>query len=75
MHPLVGWNALDGSNKPMDDLSHGTHVAGILGAAGGNKLGVAGVNWQVGSEWQSWHTRKPSHMLGAGKCTDVPPAT
>ncbi len=29
----------------VDD--HGTHVAGIVGAAGNNGLGVAGVNWQV----------------------------
>jgi subtilisin family serine protease len=46
MHTLVGLNALDGSNRPMDDLSHGTHVAGILGAAGGNRLGVVG-NWKA----------------------------
>jgi len=26
---------------------HGTHVAGIIGAAGNNALGVAGVNWKV----------------------------
>jgi subtilisin family serine protease len=48
MHPLIGFNALDGSNKPVDDVKHGTHVTGILGAVGNNKLGVAGVNWQVG---------------------------
>ena len=32
---------------PMDDDEHGTHVAGIIGAVGGNELGVAGVNWNV----------------------------
>ncbi len=26
---------------------HGTHVAGIIGAAGNNGIGVAGVNWEV----------------------------
>lgn len=27
---------------------HGTHVAGIIGAAGNNGIGVAGINWRVG---------------------------
>jgi subtilisin family serine protease len=31
----------------MDDSGHGTHCAGIIGAEGGNKLGIAGVNWSV----------------------------
>ncbi|HUJ25208.1 MAG TPA: S8 family serine peptidase [Myxococcales bacterium] len=26
---------------------HGSHVAGIIGAAGGNQIGIAGVNWKV----------------------------
>jgi subtilisin family serine protease len=26
---------------------HGTHVAGIMGAAGNNGIGVAGINWQT----------------------------
>ena len=29
----------------MDDHHHGTHVAGTIGAAGNNGIGVAGVNW------------------------------
>ena len=32
---------------PTDDFGHGTHVAGILGAAGDNKLGVVGVDWHA----------------------------
>jgi hypothetical protein len=37
---------------PMDQElkgfgGHGTHVAGIMGAAGNNALGVAGMNWQT----------------------------
>jgi subtilisin family serine protease len=40
-----GFNALTMSCDPMDDHNHGTHVAGIIGAAGNNGLGVAGVSW------------------------------
>jgi subtilase family serine protease len=31
----------------MDDRDHGTHVAGTIGAAGDNGIGVTGVNWNV----------------------------
>jgi subtilisin family serine protease len=30
---------------PEDELGHGTHVSGIIGAIGNNGIGVAGVNW------------------------------
>ena len=35
------------SGNPMDDNSHGTHVAGTIGAVGNNNTGVVGVNWNV----------------------------
>ncbi len=35
------------STSPQDDNGHGTHVAGIIGAVGGNEIGVAGVNWRI----------------------------
>lgn len=44
---IYGINALTGSGDPMDDHSHGTHVAGTIGAVGDNGLGVAGVVWNV----------------------------
>lgn len=40
-----GFNAITRTCNPMDDHHHGTHVAGTIGAVGGNGLGVAGVNW------------------------------
>ena len=42
-----GWDFANGDNDPMDDNGHGTHVAGTIGAAGNNGIGVTGVNWHV----------------------------
>ena len=44
---LIGWDFANNDNDPMDDHGHGTHVAGTIGALGGNAIGVAGVNWNV----------------------------
>src|SRR5262249_39592766 len=42
-----GFNVVDDNGDPMDDNGHGTHCAGIIGAEGGNEMGIAGVNWTV----------------------------
>jgi subtilisin family serine protease len=42
-----GWDFYSQDNDPMDDVGHGTHVAGTIGATGNNSVGVAGVNWSV----------------------------
>jgi len=44
---VQGYNAIDNNADPMDDNGHGTHCAGIIGAEGGNDIGIAGVNWKV----------------------------
>ncbi len=44
---IHGINAINDSGDPMDDFGHGTHVAGTIGAKGGNGLGVIGVNWDI----------------------------
>jgi thermitase len=53
-----GWD-FDGNNSSTYDGTqddHGTHVAGTIGALGGNSVGVAGVNWNV--------TMIPAKFLG-----------
>jgi len=44
---LHGYNAIENNADPMDENGHGTHCAGIIGAEGGNDIGIAGVNWKV----------------------------
>lgn len=40
-----GFNAINNTCNPLDDVGHGTHVSGIIGAVGNNGVGVTGVNW------------------------------
>ncbi|MCM3633217.1 MULTISPECIES: S8 family peptidase [Paenibacillus] len=42
---LAGYNVNDGSTNAADELGHGTHVAGIIGASVDNQEGIAGVTW------------------------------
>jgi thermitase len=45
-----GFSAVDKScvdSDLSDEIGHGTKVAGVLGAEGGNGQGVAGVNWHA----------------------------
>lgn len=42
-----GYDFVSDDSHPMDDHTHGTHVAGIIGAVGDNRIGVAGVCWRV----------------------------
>ena len=48
---VYGWNAADNTNdiKPKQSMvsSHGTHVAGTIGAAGNNNIGISGVAWDT----------------------------
>jgi subtilisin family serine protease len=46
---IHGWDFAGNNNSTYDGAQddHGTHVAGTIGATGGNGTGVAGVNWNV----------------------------
>jgi len=57
---VSGWDFDAGNNTVYDGVAddHGTHVAGTIGAVGGNAIGVAGINWKV--------TIIPVKFMGAG---------
>ena len=42
-----GFDFGEGDGSPQDVDGHGTAVAGTIGAAGNNGIGVSGVNWDV----------------------------
>lgn len=42
---LTGYNAITSGSTPEDDVGHGTHVSGIIGALVNNGEGVAGISW------------------------------
>jgi subtilisin family serine protease len=44
---LPGYDFVVNDGDPRDENGHGTHVAGTIGAAGNNGIGVTGVNWDV----------------------------
>ncbi|MDI3547058.1 MAG: serine protease [Halanaerobiales bacterium] len=47
---VPGYDFVDNDNDPTDtdpNFSHGTHVAGIIGAVTNNREGIAGINWHV----------------------------
>ncbi len=47
---IFGKDYIDNDYNPIDEIpgfKHGTHVAGIIGAATNNNKGIAGINWEI----------------------------
>lgn len=44
---IYGYDFANGTGQIVDNIGHGTHVSGTIGAVGNNSLGVVGVNWTV----------------------------
>ena len=43
----TGWNAITDTANALDVVDgHGTHLSGVIGAAGDNGIGVSGVTWK-----------------------------
>ena len=49
---IKGWDFANDDPDPMDDVFHGTHVSGIIGANANNGKGIAGIILVIGLGYQ-----------------------
>ena len=62
-----GYDFVNGDSDPMDDMGHGTHVAGIIGAKANNgNYGISGVSWNA-----KIYAVKVLNSSGTGNSFDV----
>jgi subtilisin family serine protease len=69
---IHGWDFNRDDNEVFDGVNdwHGTHVAGIIGAKGGNGVGVAGVNWNIKLISSKFLGKQGGSLLDAIKAID-----
>ena len=66
VNDIHGFNFADQKGGIPYDLAsptHGTHVAGIVGAVGNNGVGVSGVNWNVSLAWMGISPNGSENLL------------
>lgn len=61
----LGWNIKFGNDSLYYGGSHGTPVAGIIGAKGDNGIGVSGVNWNIKIMPVNYGDATEANALGA----------
>ncbi|MGE4132843.1 MAG: S8 family peptidase [Bdellovibrionales bacterium] len=59
---IHGWNFVTSTSDLQDDHGHGTHIAGIIGAEGGNGIGISGVAPKVSLMVLKYYDAKGSEM-------------
>ncbi|MGH9459025.1 MAG: S8 family serine peptidase [Thermoanaerobaculia bacterium] len=68
LHPPRGWDFADDDPDPTDDMSHGTHVAGIIAAAD-DAAGVIGAAGEV--DLYALRVMKEKNGVGTGSVSDI----
>jgi subtilisin family serine protease len=70
---IHGWSFVANSNDVKDDHGHGTHISGIIGAEGGNGIGISGVSPKVSLMILKYYDAKGSeanNLLNTVKAID-----
>jgi subtilisin family serine protease len=66
-----GWNFVSNNNSLVDNHGHGTHIAGIIGARGGNGFGISGVAPKVSLMILKYYDPKASNSNNLKNTVDA----
>ncbi len=66
-----GWNFVGNNNNLVDNHGHGTHIAGIIGARGGNGYGISGVAPNVSLMCLKYYDPKASNSNNLKNTVDA----